>query len=143
MTPIQARARFLDLLAEQGDLEPALRALDLWEAVIQVVPRREVVATIDTDCILCGPWWVNGRRHRVREDAFDVERDRLLAMCSADAAAYGVARHMALRVRDHYDEVANETGAEIWAWGKRTPAFECLGTYEPLAKNLEPVEEDA
>jgi hypothetical protein len=69
MTPIKARSRLLELLAEQEDLEPVLRALDLWEAVIQVVPRRKVVATIDTDAILDDIWWLNDRRNRLKEEA--------------------------------------------------------------------------
>jgi hypothetical protein len=140
MTPIKARSRLLELLAEQEDLEPVLRALDLWEAVIQVVPRRKVVATIDTDSILDDSWWIDGRRYCIREEAREVERDRLLAMCLADAVAYGVVRHMELSVRDIHDDVSGDD--EVWRWGVRTPVLECLGTYQPLARNLEPGEDE-
>lgn len=131
----QPAAGRLGLLAEHEDLERALRALDLWEAVIQVVPRRKVVVTIDTDAILDECVWINERRYRIREEGREVERDRLLAMCLTDAIAYGVVRHMEISVRDVNEDVDGD--AEIWRWGQRTPVLESLDTYRPQAKSLE------
>jgi hypothetical protein len=124
MTPIQARAKLVELLTEVNELAPALRALDLWEAVIQVVPRRKVVATIDVDSFLNDTWWIKDRLYCLREDAREVERARFLEMCRADAVAYGEFHHLDLEVRDSAEDVAGDVGAEIWHWGHTTPALE-------------------
>jgi hypothetical protein len=140
MTPTQARVKLIDLLTEVGDLAVALRALDLWDAVMQVVPRATAVATIDTDSLLNDGWWVGDRVRYLRHEAREVERARVLEMFQAAAIAYGDANHTDIEVRNTREKVAGDIGKEIWDWARDNAPYDEITHYQPRTENLEPEE---